>query len=82
MITGFFLSLLLTVATFIVGLLPTYAFPTAISNAITTFWSYVNLFSLVIPVGTIAVCIGIMTLFYGVEFLWQAAHWVLRRFRR
>jgi len=82
MIIGFFLQLLYGALSLIVSLMPTYAFPTQISTGITTFWGYVNLFSMVIPVSTIAACFVIMTVFYTAEFAWQAAHWILRRFKR
>jgi len=82
MITGFFLSILLTALSFVVGLLPVIAFPTQITAGIVWFWSYVNLFSMVIPVGTIVTLIGIMTTYYVVKLLWQLAHWALRRFKR
>jgi len=82
MIVGFFLLILLNAIEFIVGLLPVYDMPTEIPSAITYFWSFVNLFSMVIPVGTIVSCMIVMTAFYGAEFLWNSAHWVLRRFKR
>lgn len=82
MITGFFLSILLTAVSFIVGLLPVIAFPAQITAGIVWFWSYVNLFSMVIPVQTIVTLIGVMTTYYVVKLLWQAFHWIMRRFKR
>jgi len=82
MIVGFFLSVILSGITFIVNLLPSYAFPSEIPTGISYFWGYVNLFSMIIPVGTIAVLFVVMTVFYGAEGVWNAAHWVLRRLKR
>lgn len=82
MITGFFLSLLYTFLSFMVGLLPTTAFPVGISSGITMFWGYVNLFSMVVPVSTIATVMGLMFGYLIVFQLWEAFHWILRRFKR
>lgn len=81
MITGFFLQLFLSILAFIVGLLPTVGFPTQISAGILLFWSYVNLFSMVIPVGTIVLILGLMLMYQGAYLLWLFAHWIMRRFR-
>jgi len=82
MIIGFFLSLFYTFISFIVGLLPTSAFPSEISSAITTFWSYVNLFSMVVPVQTIITVLGLSFTYLATLLVWDAFHWVLRRIRR
>jgi len=79
MITGFFLSALLALLSFIVGLLPVIAFPPQIASAVALFWSYVNLFSMVIPVGTILTVLLLILTYESVKLIWSALHWVLRR---
>lgn len=82
MITGFFLTLLLTFITFVVGFLPTTAFPAAFETSINLIWGYVNLFSMVVPVSTITTLLGIVMSYYTALFAWDAFHWVLRRLKR
>lgn len=82
MIIGFFLQLLLTALQFVVNLLPVSEFPATISNGVTTFWGYVNLFSMVIPVGTILAALIVIIFYDLAKFGWLFAHWVLKRLRR
>jgi len=81
MITGFFLSLLLAIVTFIVSLLPVSTFPPQIPSAVSLIWGYVNLFSMVIPVGTILAVMLLMFFYLSTKLVWAAAHWLLRRVR-
>lgn len=81
MIVGAFLSILLSALTFIVGLLPVIAFPTQITSAFLTIWGYVNLFSMVIPVGTLVTIIGLSLTYEVTKLLWKLVHWIMRRVR-
>jgi len=81
MVIGFFLSALLTVLGFVVGLLPVLAFPSQIAPAILMFWSYVNLFSMVIPVQTILTVLLLSLGYLAAKLLWDLMHWILRRVR-
>jgi len=82
MITGFFLQLFYSFIAFVVGLLPTTAYPSGISDGIELFWSYVNLFSMVIPVQAILTVVLLSLSYAAALLLWDALHWVLRRIRR
>lgn len=82
MIVGFFINVLYVAISFVVGLLPVIAFPSAVTAAITSFWGYANLFSMVIPVGTIAILLGLWATYEGIWLTWSFAHWILRRFKR
>jgi len=79
MITGFFISVFASILSFVVGFLPTIAFPTEITAAVLYIWSFVNLFSMVIPVQTILTVMLLMFSYYGIIFLWDAGHWLIRR---
>lgn len=81
MITGFFLSLFYTLIAFIVGLLPTTAYPSGISDGIELFWGYIQLFSLLIPVTTLLTIVGLSLSYYAALLLWDAMHWLMRRIR-
>jgi len=81
MITGFFLSVLFSVCQFIIDHLPIIQYPTQITDAINWFWGAVNLFSMVTPVSTLALIVGLTALADGAYLAWVFFHWLLRRFR-
>jgi len=76
MIVGFFLTILYQVLAFFVGLLPTTAFPSAVSAAISTIWGYVNALSFLLPVDTLLTVLGLAMVFHGAILLWRLAHLV------
>jgi len=52
MITGFLMQMGFAIINFFVGLLPTVAMPSGWTDALALIWSYINMFSFLIPVGT------------------------------
>ena len=81
MIVGIFIQILSVSILFILSLLPVSAFPTAVTNAVLLFWSYVNLFSMVIPVGTLLTVLLLAFGYLAAKYGWLFFHWVLRRFK-
>jgi len=81
MITGFFLSIVLTILQYFVSWLPDVSFPSQIVSGIVLFWSYVNLFSMLIPVSTILSVLLLSFTYLAVRLGWDAFHWLLRRRR-
>lgn len=53
--------------------------PAAFTTGLTTFWGYVNSFSLVIPVSQIAICIGLMLAWDLFEIAWRFIPWILKK---
>lgn len=76
MITGFFLQIFYILVAFFVNLLPTTAFPSGITNAITTVWYYVNSMSFLLPVSTLLQVLVLAMIFHGAILLWRLAHLV------
>jgi len=74
MITGLLLTILFALISFFVGLLPTIAFPTGITNAITLIWGLVNSVSFLVPVDTLLTVLGLAMVFHGSILLWRLAH--------
>jgi len=81
MITGFFLSLFLSLASFFVALLPSVAFPASLSAAISTAFGYLNMFSYLFPVATLLTVIGFALLYYIVVFGLDISLWVIHLVR-
>jgi len=52
MIPAFFILLFTNIVLFIFSFLPVYDIPSQIGASITLFWSYLNIFSFLFPVGT------------------------------
>jgi len=71
MITGFFLQVIFLFFSFIVGLLPVYAFPTQISDAILVFWGYANAYSFLWPIATYVQVLGIAVFFEAVMLVYN-----------
>jgi len=74
MITGFFLQILLAVANFVVGLLPVYDLPAAVSSAISTAWGYMNALSFLLPMNTLLTVLGIAMVFHVSLLVWRLLH--------
>jgi len=81
MITGFFLSVIFSVISFFLGLLPTTSFPLAISQAVNSAWGYINAFSFLFPVGTLLICLGIVLGYYITIFALDIGLWVIHLIR-
>lgn len=77
MITGFFLSLGLSVLTFFITLLPVAAFPSGITNAVNTIWGYINAVSFLLPVGTLVSVLAIAFAFHTTILLWRIVNYVM-----
>jgi len=74
MITGFFLSMFLSLLSFFVGLLPVVAFPSSITSAVQTIWYYINAMSFLLPVSTLLTVLLLAMSFHGAILLWRLAH--------
>jgi len=81
MITGFFLTIFAVILNFFVNLLPIYAFPPQISDAIQKIWIYINSFSFLFPVNTLLSVLLIAMIFHGTVIAWHFAHVVMRYLR-
>jgi len=81
MITGFFLTVIYGFASFFIQHLPTTPYPTQITDAINFFWGAVNLFSMVTPVSTLVLLMGLTAIADGAYLVWLFFHWLARRFR-
>lgn len=78
MIIGFLLNILYGFINLLVGYLPVGgSVPSTWISGIYSIWSYVNLFSFVVPVNTILSCLGIALVFHGFIFAWHGIHWVI-----
>lgn len=64
MITGFLLTILFAIIAFFVGLLPVLAMPTAWTDALSLIWSYLNSFSFLFPVATLASVLAFAVAFH------------------
>jgi len=74
MITGFFLTIIFAVLSFLVGLLPTIAFPAALSSALSTAWYLINSVSFLLPVSTILTVLGLALSFHVAVLAWRLVH--------
>lgn len=73
MITGFILSIFYSFLAFFIGLLPVIAFPSEITNAISTLWGYINAWSFLFPVSTLLAALTIAFVYHGVVLAWHFA---------
>jgi len=74
MITGFFLQILLAVASFVVNLLPVYNLPTAVTSAISTAWGYMNTLAFLLPMDTILQVFVLALIFHVSILIWRMLH--------
>lgn len=81
MLTGFFLTIVYGVSKFMIDRLPVIPFPDQIPAAILFFWGAVNTFSVVTPVSTLVVLMGLTAIADSAYLVWLFIHWVARRFR-
>lgn len=81
MITSTFLSIILVVITYIIGLLPDITATPTFTTAITTGSGYLSAISGVIPVivYTLLTIISFDLLFEGGYLFYKIVYWVLRR---
>jgi len=82
MIVGFFLDIIYLFINFLIGFLPVgNTFPTAWTTAIYTVWSYVNVFSFIVPVDMLVTCLAIAMFFHLFVFAWRGMHWIYAMIR-
>jgi len=77
MITGFFLTIFLTLFNFIVNVLPTVAFPTEIQDAFVLVWGYAQLFSLILPVDTMLQVFALALAYHAIYMVWRLGHMIM-----
>jgi len=81
MLTTTFLNFIFYAIMLVIGLLPVVLFPTEIVSGIQLFWSYMNLFAMVIPVGAILTVLVLSFFYRNAHLVWKFGHWILRRLR-
>lgn len=74
MITGFFLYLLYALLSFLVGILPTLAFPASFASALNVAWYYVNALSFLLPMTTLLTVLGFAMAFHAAVLIWRLIH--------
>jgi len=77
MITGILITIVATVFTFIVSLLPTIPLPTGITDALTLIWSYINMFSFLFPVDTLLTVLVLALLYHIIFLFWDMGLWII-----
>jgi len=81
MIIGFFLQIFYMFLAFVINLLPVYAIPTGITQAIATIWGDINAWSFIFPVATLAQVLVVAMIFHGAIFAWHYFHLIFRKIR-
>jgi len=76
MITGFLLQIFYSLLYYFAAILPTVAFPTAITEAIQAIWYYINAVSFLLPVSTILTVLGLAMVFHSAILLWRLANYI------
>jgi len=71
MITGFFISLITTIAVFFLSLLPVIAIPSGWTDAVTLVWGYVNAMSFLLPISTLLTILGLVVAIEVAVFVWH-----------
>jgi len=81
MITGFLISTFAGFVGFLIGLLPTIAFPTQIATSIALIMGYVNAMNWLFPVSTLITCLGIVITFEIGVFSFKFIRWLIHLIR-
>jgi len=81
MITGFLLQVLYAFFTFFIGLLPVIDIPSNVEQAFTTVFAYLNMFSFIVPVGTLLTVLGIVLAYYVAILLLDISLWLIHLVR-
>jgi len=79
MIATFFLTILYGLVSVLVGFLPTGHLPTTITTAFATMFGLLNVFSFVVPVGTLIAAALVVLIFDGALMLWYSINWIIRK---
>lgn len=73
MIIGFFITLITTIVTFLLSILPVYDMPAEWIAAVNLIWGYLNAMSFLLPVSTLLTVLGIALFFHVTIFGWNFA---------
>jgi len=80
MITGFLIQILVAIVSFILNLLPIYAFPSQWLSALSLVFGYANSVGYLFPFSTLFTILGIAVFLHTTLFLWHLTqtlyHWL------
>jgi hypothetical protein len=79
MITTFILTLFNSFLSFLLQFLPTGTLPSGLVSAIGYFWSAINSFSYIFPVGTLLLALLFLVAFDFAIVFWHFIQWVIRK---
>jgi len=79
MIVTFFLNLFFSVIRLLVDFLPNGHLPSQITSAFTYYFGAANLFSYIIPIGTIVSALLVIIAFDGIVLIWHFINWIIRK---
>jgi len=81
MITGFFLTILYTIVSFLISFLPEIQYPQEITDAVMYFWGTMQSFSWLFPMDTLVTILGLATIYFMSSLIWKMGNFIFRYLR-
>lgn len=79
MLIEFFIVMVLSFVSFVIGLFPTLALPSDMVTYIHSAYALVASLGAVIPLSTVTNILTVVISFYGIQFLFSFGNWVFRK---